>query len=122
MGSVEVPKSDDPPESDNANSIVPVELAGGSEGAGEGTSSASENLCYQPITTLEELLSYGATGSNQCHLVSEVCKKKTIPLLDNSFSKTKIGFNGKHLNGDAEGRYPMTLVCHDLKGGYGDDK
>ncbi|CAL8143116.1 unnamed protein product [Orchesella dallaii] len=93
----------------------------------DATSKKSENvnnLCYEPITTFEELMQYGEEDANQCQNKNKVLKdlrrKKTVPLMDASFSKSKVGLGGK-ASGNSD-RKPLTLVCHDLKGGYGDDR
>lgn len=92
--------------------------------------STCENLCYQPVTSFEELMKYGG-GEGECSLVRNVCRKKTVPLLEDNFSsaKFKIVGNGGNNKGavvdnssSAVGKRPLTLVCHDLKGGYGDDR
>lgn len=89
--------------------------------------STCENVCYQPVTSFEELMKYGG-GEGECSLVRDVCKKKTVPLLEDNFSaaKFKISGNGGNNKGtvdnNAVGKRPLTMVCHDLKGGYGDDR
>lgn len=84
--------------------------------------SSCANLCYQPVTTFEELMSY---GTGECGLIREVCRKKTVPLLSDNFCTTRIRLGGgskTNVDNSGSGKRPLTLVCHDLKGGYGDDR
>lgn len=70
-------------------------------------SSDISNLSYQPLTSFEELINYGS---------GEKVAKKCIPL-STSFCGS-CPPSGKK----PQGKRPLSLVCHDLKGGYGDDK
>ncbi len=75
-------------------------------------------------------MNYGG-GERECGLVRDVCRKKTVPLLEDNFSAAKFkisgnggGWNNKGavVDNSGVGKRPLTMVCHDLKGGYGDDR
>lgn len=74
--------------------------------------------CYGPLTTFEELIVYETCLDEE----SKICRSKTIPLADKSFGNGKLDVRGERVDQSSSGKHPLTLVCHDLKGGYGDDR
>ncbi len=96
------------------------------------TSTTTTNkMTYEPIKSFEDLMKYGDEQDYDLDisLLSlslpnkndnlKYCPMKTVPLNKN-FSDTKISLDGNRRVSSTN--CPQTLVCHDFKGGYGEDR
>jgi hypothetical protein len=89
----------------------------GSRGSGESSSSNSNGMAEMAGDGLS--LDLGKKGQNGSVVVG-VCPiiRKPTPL-NRNFSEYKVSFDGRRVKGT---ECPQTLVCHDFKGGYKDDR
>lgn len=125
---------------DNSVTNINVTAKPGLDLEPESGTKCSNKSSYEPIKTFQALISYaepeagiringndGDSENNTDSLLTlplpEVgtnvpCPEKTVPFNKN-FGDTKVTLDGKHVKAS---NCPKTMVCHDFKGGYLDDK